>query len=363
VRGLLSRNRYFVATAVGVGVLSTVLAACGGGHTAKLSVPATTTSTTTSTTLAPAATPALVPATCPLTGAPPPGGKVPQRPALAVKMDNLAAARPQYGLSAADIVFEEPVEGGITRFIVVFQCHSAPRIEPIRSGRIIDPEIIDQLGPHPLLGFAGGIGPAVAAIDHSSLIDVGVDRAPLTAYWRDPSRYGPHNLASSTAVLYAVGQSEHAAPTPPPPLFTYGPLPAGATPAASLHVAYTYSNVTWTWSPALRAWSRSYADTGPATMAEGGQVTAANVVVLRVVMYPSPYVEDPTGTHENLLVLTGSGPAQVYRNGAVVSGEWVRPGLSRATELLNAQHQVITLSPGPTWVELVPTTVPVGATP
>jgi hypothetical protein len=278
-------------------------------------------------------------------------------------MDNESGARPQYGLSTADVVYEEPVEGGITRFIVIYQCNNAARIEPIRSGRIIDPEILSQFGAHPLLAHAGGIAPAIAAINASSLIDVGVDRAPVTAYWRDPSRYGPHNLATSSATLYAVGSSEHAPQTAPPPVFTFGALTAGAAPAASLHIAYLDSDLIWAWQAKLGAWVRSYVNTGPATMAEGGQISAANVVVMRVVMYPSPYIEDPTGSHENLLVLTGSGPAQVYRNGAVVSGTWVRPTLSQTTEFLDANHQVIPLSPGPTWVELVPTTVGVTATP
>jgi Protein of unknown function (DUF3048) C-terminal domain len=146
-------------------------------------------------------------------------------------------------------------------------------------------------------------------------------------------------------------------------VFSFGALPAGAAPAASLHISYLYSDLTWAWQPNLGVWVRSYADTGPADRAEGGQISAANVVVMRVVMYPSPYVEDATGTHENLLVLTGSGPAQVYRNGAVVSGTWVRPSLAQTTEFVAANHQVIPLSPGPTWIELVPTTVAVTATP
>jgi Protein of unknown function (DUF3048) N-terminal domain/Protein of unknown function (DUF3048) C-terminal domain len=351
------------ALAVAVVLTSASLAACGS-HAAKLSVPASSSTTSTSsTTVAPSTTTARVAATCPLTDEPPAGGTVPQRPALAVKMDNLDAARPQYGLSSADVVYEEPVEGGITRFIVIYQCNNAARVEPIRSGRIIDPEILEQFGAHTLLAYAGGIGPAVAAIDSSSLIDIGVDRAPVTTYWRDPSRYGPHNLTSSTATLYAVGWSEHAPKQAPPSVFTFGALPAGAAPAASLHIAYLDSNLTWAWQPGLGAWVRSYADTGPAAMAEGGQINAANVVVMRVVMYPSPYVEDATGSHENLLVLTGSGPVQVYRNGAVVSGTWVRPNLAQTTEFLDANHNVIPLSPGRTWVELVPTTVTVTATP
>ena len=80
---------------------------------------------------------------CPLTGLPPRDGHVPQRAALAVKVENLPEARPQWGLDHADIVFEEPVEGGITRFIAVYQCHVAPRIEPVRSGRLVDIAILE----------------------------------------------------------------------------------------------------------------------------------------------------------------------------------------------------------------------------
>ncbi len=343
-----------------------LLAACSGGHRVARTAP-TTASTAAPTTAAPSTTRAPKPrdaiARCPLTWLPAPHGRVPQRPALAVKVENLPAARPQYGLSEADIVFEEPVEGGITRFIVVYQCHDASRIEPIRSGRIIDPEIVRQLGAHPLFAYAGAIDPATAAIDSSPLIDVGIYRAPASAYWRDPSRYAPHNLVSSTAVLYAVGRHEHASSMPPPPLFSYGPLPATAVPAARVHIAYPYSDLTWTWQPKNGNWARSYADTGIATQGEGGQVTATNVVVLQVVMYPSPFVEDPTGAHENLLRLTGSGAAEVFRNGALIRGTWVRPSLAQTTRLLDVHNHPITLSPGTTWVELVPTTVPVAATP
>ncbi|HTT86353.1 MAG TPA: DUF3048 domain-containing protein, partial [Acidimicrobiales bacterium] len=74
---------------------------------------------------------------CPLTGQSAPGGQVPQRPALAIKVDNYPAARPQSGLNDADIVFEEPVEGGITRFVAVFQCQPASLVGPIRSARAV----------------------------------------------------------------------------------------------------------------------------------------------------------------------------------------------------------------------------------
>src|SRR5205085_6609370 len=104
-----------------------------------------------------------LPAACPLSGKKPKGGHVPDRPALAVKVENVPAARPQTGLSWADIVYEEPVEAGITRFIAVYQCQDASRIEPVRSGRLTDPLILVQFG-HPVFGYAGAVPAVVKAV-------------------------------------------------------------------------------------------------------------------------------------------------------------------------------------------------------
>lgn len=70
---------------------------------------------------------------CPLRGTPAPGGIVPPRPALAIKIGNYTGDRPSAGLNQADIVFEEPVEGGITRYVAVFQCQDrvARRPDPV----------------------------------------------------------------------------------------------------------------------------------------------------------------------------------------------------------------------------------------
>jgi hypothetical protein len=364
-RFLSSSAGRFAATVL---TLAGLTAACGSHHAKTVFAPpsvtaATATTSTTSTTVArPTTTTAHRVATCPLTGLRAPGGKVPQRPALAIKVENLPASRPPYGLAAADVIYEEPVEGGITRFIVIYQCHDAARVEPIRSGRLIDPDIVSQFGAHPFFAYAGAIQPVVTKVDASALVDVGIYRAP-NSFWRDSARYAPHNLVSSTSALYAAGGAQHAASTSPGPVFRYGALDATAVPAASVHIPYEFSDVTWTWQPGPRTWLRSYADTGLATLGDGGAIATNNVVVMKVVLYPSQFVEDATGSLENLLVLTGSGPAQIFRNGAVVNGTWTRPSLSQQTEFLDAQGHAISLTPGQTWVELVPTTVGVTFTP
>ena len=351
---MVGPGRLKLAAAAAAGMAAGgLLADCGGSGRSGTSPPAGP---------APGAGTGLpAPAVCPLTGQRPAAG-VPARPALAVKVDNLPSARPQYGLRSADVVYEEPVEGGLTRFVAVYQCRDADRVEPIRSARIVDPAIVEQFGAHPLFAYAGGIDAAVAAVRASPVVDVGTGRAPAGTYRRDPAHPAPHNLYSSTAALYAAGRAQRPGDGAPVAPFPFGPVPAGAEPASAVSIAYPASPVSWSWQPGAAGWARSY-PAGPARAAEGGTLTAANVVVMSVRMYPSAYVEDPSGVHENLLALTGSGPVRVLRNGAVVTGTWQRSTLSEPTRYLDGAGRTIPLAAGPTWVELVPTTVAVTVSP
>jgi hypothetical protein len=295
------------------------------------------------------------PPRCPLTGTLAPHGKVPDRPAVAVKVENLPEARPQWGLDKADIVFEEPVEGGITRFIAVFQCQTADRIEPVRSGRLVDPQILEPLG-RILFAYSGAIQPAINEIDskRSLLYDVGADRAG-SSYWRDPTRYAPHNLVTSTSALYeaaaALGDRKEKGPTP---IFSYGQPAPGGTPAAAINIYDPLDVTTWTWHRDTGVYYRSYSDTGPAVQGDGVQITASNVVVMLVHEVPTPWPEDATGALENELILKGSGPAWVFRDGVQFYGHWERPLLDHPTVFVETNGTRITLTPGGTWVELVP---------
>jgi hypothetical protein len=273
---------------------------------------------------------------------------------VAVKIENLPQARPQWGLDKADIVFEEPVEGGITRFIAVYQCHSAARIEPVRSGRLVDPQILEPLG-RILFAYSGAIQPAIDEIDspRSLLYDVGADKVG-GAYWRDPNAYSPHNLETSTSALYAAAKALGYPDKGPTPIFSYGRAAPGGTPAAAVNIYDQLDVTTWTWRPSTGVYDRSYSDTGPALQGDGVQITASNVIVMLVHEYPTPWPEDATGALENELTLKGSGPAWVFRDGAQFYGYWERPFLDDPTVFYEANGTRITLTPGGTWVELVP---------
>jgi len=123
------------------GAAALVAGACSGGS--KAATPTTTSSvasTTTSTSVAPSSTSAAASTTTtpvaryPFTGLAVTDPSTQNRPALVVKIDNHAEARPQTGLNQADVVYEEEVEG-ITRFFTVFHSQIPGPVGPIRSAR------------------------------------------------------------------------------------------------------------------------------------------------------------------------------------------------------------------------------------
>ena len=117
---------------------------------------------------------------------------------LAVKVENDPAARPQSGLVDAEVVIEELVEGGVTRFICLFLANESPALGPNRSVRPSDIDILYFL--QPLLICSGGAPQVMAMVRQSGLAYLEEDD---THFWRDRSRVAPHNLYTSTEKLRA----------------------------------------------------------------------------------------------------------------------------------------------------------------
>jgi len=291
-------------------------------------------------------------ATCPLTGVP--VNAVPDRPALAVKIENAPEARPQAALNDADVVVEEPVEGGYTRFIAVFQCGDSDRVGPVRSGRTTDPDYLRQLGPA-VFGYAGGRDVVKREVPKVGLVDVNYIVA-ADAYTRDESRAAPHNLYTSTGALWRAGRSKEGAPDP---LFTYAETWDGAAKRIrSVHLPYSsVSDVYWHWNGGKGAWLRSHGDV-PHVLEGNERVSATNVVVQVVSVTDSDFL-DSAGNPSPEVDLTGSGKAYVLRDGEVIRGRWERASLHDVTMFVTKDGTEIALAPGRTWVELLPSRVPV----
>lgn len=288
---------------------------------------------------------------CPLTGEEVTNGNVTGRTALAVKIENSPESRPQAGLNEADVVYEEPVEGGITRFIAVYHCASADRVGPIRSARFVDPVIARQFGPA-VFAYSGGIPQVIQRIADVGLQDVGYDTNP-EPFVLDPNRSAPHNVYSSTRTLLQAGSDRG---SPPDEVFEHDEEPPsreGSRRGRELHLDFsTSSNVFWRYQQNQGRYVRLHDDV-PHTTEDGRQVAAANVVVMEVELRDTGII-DAAGNPSPEVVAVGSGRAWVLRDGRVIQGEWRRDAEGDVTQLVDRDGDVIPLAPGRTWIELFP---------
>ncbi len=284
--------------------------------------------------------PTPVAGTQPLTGLP---GEVANRPAAVVKIDNGSRARPQTGLNNADIVIEEEVEGGITRFAAVFHS-TATIVGPVRSGRTTDIAVLNGLGS-PLLLYSGANQVTDALLRAQSSVQ-NRSAATSSGYWRSSSRRAPSNLYSDTAPHWASATGG-----PPPPQFSYRADGASVpgTEVGSLTVAYRASNAAWTWDGA--AWLRTQGGSAHMT-ASGERISAANVVVIEATEVDTGMV-DGSGSTVPEFVFVGSGKATVFTAGRRIDGVWTKPTLRSVATLTTADGAVIELTPGRTWIELI----------
>ncbi|MGC8498389.1 MAG: DUF3048 domain-containing protein [Acidimicrobiales bacterium] len=278
----------------------------------------------------------------PLTGLPDPSGFATHHPALTVKIENTPEAMPQWGIDQADVVYEEIVNGGITRLAAVFNSHDPAKIGPIRSVRPTDAQILDPLGG--IFAFSGGAPYALAAIA-SSPIDPVQESTAGTAMFRDLARVAPHNLYGIGAALFRF----HGAPVPPHPLFTYrraGTAPTGAL-ASSVTVPFpSIYPVTWTWDPQRHGYDRTLFGQ-PVITGTGAHVAPANVLVMWVT-----YVNG-VGTFTSYANLQGSGPVALFSDGHEVLGTWSHTTARAPIAYRTRSGSPLALTPGQTWVELL----------
>lgn len=299
------------------------------------------------------------------------------RPFLAVKIDNATAARPHAGLEKADLVYEEPVEGGITRFIAIFHSRNASTVGPVRSARLTDIDVLEQYGRVPL-AYSGAAGYVLRAISRSRVISL-AHGGLGSIYRRDGSRRAPHNLFSSTQGLYRAARAknpsvprepfvfgelleppEPRAPASPSPVASgspsASPAPAAWPSGASVRIPFTSSAWTAVWRYDERAglYRRWHGSTRHRVVS-GKQVTARNVVVLRADTTNRNRQAAARGTPE--LVLTGSGEATLLRDGARIKGRWKRASERDMFTFTDALGRPWTFGTGVTWIELVPSRI------
>ncbi|MGW3646937.1 DUF3048 domain-containing protein [Streptomyces sp. NPDC000878] len=263
--------------------------------------------------------------------------------ALAVKIDNVRAARPQTGLEAADIVYAEQVEGGLSRLMAVYATRLPKAVGPVRSARESDLELLRQFD-EPTLAFSGAQGKLLPLIDKAPLNAESPSSAASGAYYRGAGKAAPHNLYLRPQRLLDAAPGAAALTTG----FRYGAAPEGGTPADSRTVRFPSARFTFTWDADRHAWLVSM-DGTPALATDGERLAAPTVVVQYVKVRESRF-HDVLGNNSPYTQTVGSGRAQVLRDGRVFEVEWRRGSAADGTDFTTADGTPVNFAKGQVWV-------------
>ncbi len=277
-------------------------------------------------------------------------------PPLALKIDNAPTALPQQGLQDADIVFEELVEGGLTRFLAIFHSQIPASVGPIRSGRSTD---IPLLMPFDgaLFGWSGSNWAFRKLLDTVAITDVGLYRNP-SHYWRKTDRISPSNLWVRASQLF---NKEAHDPHSSEPLWPYE-LPEETTSGPSreikgVKVDWGSTKVEHLWDAARSGWARSQNDDPHVVLDLKGEQheLAPENLIIQFTKYVLTNEEDVNGARIPLgLVSEGSGTALILKDGGLIEGRWIKANVTVHTDFFDNQGRLVAMSPGSTWVLLAP---------
>ncbi len=272
-------------------------------------------------------------------------GELPSRP-LVVTIDNQAKARPQSGISQADIMYEIPAEGGISRFLAIFY-HTAPEvIGPVRSAR---PYLVDIAKEWKgLYVHAGGSPDALDYLARGDWPYVN-EFAYGKDFWRDKSRKAPHNLYTSSENLRRILADKGWDVPQQLPGFTFlteDEVLAGEA-ADVIKIKYPAARDTYTYDPVQKVYLREINEEPHVDAANQQQLAPANVLVQKV----TSKVLDSEG--RLAIDMVGQGEAMLFTQGQVFTGVWSRRSLDQATVFQDQAGGYWRLTPGQTWIQVI----------
>ncbi len=267
----------------------------------------------------------------------------------AIMLENSPDARPQSGLKDAGIVYEAIAEGGITRFLALYQNKKPSLIGPVRSLRMY---YVDWLAPYNAsVAHVGGSKAALDEIRSGRYRDID-EFVNSRTYWRATDRYAPHNVYTNFERIDALNQTKGYTKSEFTGFLRTDGAPAETPNATSIVVNFsspTY-NTAYTYDKENNRYQRSIGG-APHNDREAGQITPSVVIALRVTM--QHVMED--GYREQIIT-TGSGSAVLFQNGTAQEVTWHKADRISPLRITDEQGKDIPLIRGQTWIAAIPLT-------
>jgi hypothetical protein len=268
------------------------------------------------------------------------------------------SARPQSGFNSAAIVWHAPAEGGVPRYMMIFQDHIPAGVGPIRSSREYfiewaaewDAMYVHHGGSPQALAtlFAKGHGQWVWNAD-------GFRWSPKYQ-WRITERRAPHNVYTDGEHLRALAAKLDVPDAALTPVWRFAPdadpslRPTGGT----IKVVYPYESITYRYDNLTNRYVRYInGSKTPQVDADDNSIVApANVVILR--MHFGPLNDGHPDKFRLEAADVGHGDAWISSNGVTIHGTWRKASETAPTLLFGPDGEPVTLTAGQTFVQVLP---------
>lgn len=291
-----------------------------------------------------------------------------KRRPLGVMVENHVDARPVLGLSRADIVYEAVAEGGITRFLVLFECQDAGDIAPVRSARTY---YIDWLSEYNAayahVGGANTPGPADALgqIRQYEIMDMDQFGLGFPTYWRGTEKLAPHNVHSTTKKLWEAADKRGFGPEKDGKRwddafvswsFKDDAAPSGRPDTKPIVVPFWQQGseytVTWKYDKNTNTYQRFQQDKSQTDPITSEPLAAKNVIVQ---LETEKFAGDGYPDGHLLYGTKGSGDALIFQDGKVTKGKWIKKDRTSRTKYTDLKGVEIKLNRGLVWIQTIPT--------
>lgn len=296
-----------------------------------------------------------------------------QRRPLAVMIENHKEARPQSGLSSADVIYEAVAEGGITRFMALFYCNlSDVQVGPVRSARTYFLDWVseyDALYAH--VGGANTPGPAdaLSQIIKYDIRDLNQFSIGFPVFWRDYQRLGrpvatEHTMYSTTAKLWGVGAKRAWTATDSAGIrwdenfseWKFKKDEAGDSAVNDIKVTFWDSQgdyaVNWVYDSVSNSYKRRNGGEDHLDLNNKNQLSA-KVIVIQLQRESNANDGYPGNVHL-LYGTTGTGKALIFQDGNIEEGKWAKSSRLSRTKYTDKDGKEIEFNKGQIWIQTVP---------
>ncbi len=274
-----------------------------------------------------------------------------------VSIDNFEDARPQSGISEADIMYEVPAEGGISRLLGLYYQALPEKIGPVRSAR---PYMVDiARGWQGVFVHCGGSEDALSYLSRGTVNSIN-EMAYSSYFWRDNQRYMPHNLYTSSPELYRYLDDREYQSGQTVPAFTFAASdwqpPETAEAAEIISITYPYNDNLYVYNQTTQLYARTIDEEPHIDANNNRQIQAANIIVQKV----------NSRTLDNVgrlgIDMVGSGEALFFSRGLMQVGSWECASLDEATYFYDAAGNPWQLNSGQTWIQVTDAPVEISYT-